>query len=116
MDLRELSVSISHEEAAKLPIPLLTAWEANIDSGFLKPGVRVLATGATSAVGIFGVQIATQLAVAHVIALVSSRNREHLRWLGANEVLDYNTPNWESLTKKVDLVFDKVVDDVLYKS
>ena len=108
--------SISHEEAAALPIPILTAWEAVLDHGRLESGMRVLVTGASGAVGTFAVQFATQLAGARVIALASSRTHEHLRQLGAREVVDYNTPNWEDRVRGVDLVFDTVGGDVLTKS
>ncbi|KAJ5148030.1 Polyketide synthase enoylreductase [Penicillium atrosanguineum] len=108
--------SISHEEAAALPIPILTAWEGLIDHGALKAGMRVLVTGASGAVGTFAVQFATQLAGAHVIALASSKNHELLRQLGAHEVLDYNASSWKSQVTDVDLVFDTVGGDVLIKS
>ncbi|KAJ5194753.1 uncharacterized protein N7498_008191 [Penicillium cinerascens] len=107
---------ISHEEAAALPIPILTAWEAVIDHGKLESGMRVLVTGASGAVGTFAVQFATRLAGASVIALASSRTHEHLKQLGAHETIDYNTPNWENRVRGVDLVFDTVGGDVLTKS
>lgn len=107
--------SISHTQAAALPIPILTAWEGLIDHGTLKAGMRVLVTGASGAVGTFAVQFATQLAGAHVIALASFNHHERLRQLGAHEVLDYNAPSWERQVTEVDLVFDTVGGDVLSK-
>lgn len=108
--------SISHEEAAALPIPILTALEAVTDHGRLESGMRVLVTGASGAVGTFAVQFATRLVGARVIALASSKTHEHLRRLGAREVIDYNTPNWENRVKGVDVVLDTVGGDVLTKS
>jgi NADPH:quinone reductase-like Zn-dependent oxidoreductase len=67
--------SISHERAAALPIPLLTAWEALADHGDLKPGMRFLITGASGAVGKLAVQLAVQSIGAHVVALASSKNQ-----------------------------------------
>ncbi|EQB44580.1 zinc-binding dehydrogenase [Colletotrichum gloeosporioides Cg-14] len=43
--------SISHEAAAALPIPLLTAWEGIIVRGKVGAGMKVLTTGAGGAVG-----------------------------------------------------------------
>jgi NADPH:quinone reductase-like Zn-dependent oxidoreductase len=105
--------SLSHEEAAALPIPLLTAWEAIESHAKVKPGMRVLVTGASGAVGIMTVQLARQLADAHVVALSSSRHHDMLRSLGAHEVLDYNTPDWKSQIAAVDYVFDTVGGDIL---
>jgi NADPH:quinone reductase-like Zn-dependent oxidoreductase len=108
--------SISHDEAAALPIPLLTAWEALSEHGKVKAGMRVFITGASGAVGILATQIASQSLGAHVIALASSKNHETLKQLGAHEVFDYSTPNWEQHIRNVDVVFDTVGGDILAKT
>ncbi|KAJ5450933.1 Polyketide synthase enoylreductase [Penicillium cf. griseofulvum] len=105
--------SLSHGKAAALPIPLLTAWEAIESHANIKPGMRVLVTGASGAVGMMTVQLARQLAGAHVVALSSSRHHEMLRRLGAHEVLDYKTPDWKNQITAVDCVFDMVGGDIL---
>lgn len=108
--------SMTHEEAAALPIPVLTAWQAIMDHGNLAAGMRVLVTGASGAVGTLAVQLAMKLAGANVIALASSRNHDTLKQLGVCEVHDYNTPGWEGNVKDVDMVFDTVGGDVLTKT
>lgn len=112
--------SVSFAEASALPIPLLTAWEALTSRGNVTAGMRVLITGASGAVGILAVQLATRVISgggAHVIALASARNHDDLKNLGAQEVVDYNTPGWENLaTGKVDVVFDTVGGEVLAKT
>ena len=111
--------TLSHAEAAALPIPLLTAWEALVNHGSLKShqsGKRVLITGASGAVGTFAVQFAARVFGAHVIALASSRNHEMLRQLGASEVLDYGIIDWETKVAGVDVVFDTVGGDILGKT
>ncbi|KAJ5120483.1 Polyketide synthase enoylreductase [Penicillium bovifimosum] len=105
--------SLSHEEAAALPIPLLTAWEAIESHINIRPGMRVLVTGASGAVGIMAVQLASQLAGANVVALSSSRHHDMLKHLGAQEVLDYNTSDWNRQTTDVDCVLDTVGGDIL---
>ncbi|KXH42558.1 zinc-binding dehydrogenase [Colletotrichum nymphaeae SA-01] len=103
---------ISHLEAAALPIPVLTAWEAIIDQGEITAGMTVLVTGASGAVGVIAVQLVTQLTSAHVIALASPRNHENLKQLGA-EVLDYNDLGWASTIGGVDVVIDTVGGSIL---
>ncbi|KAK7452072.1 zinc-binding dehydrogenase [Colletotrichum acutatum] len=103
---------ISHLEAAALPIPVLTAWEAAIDHGEITADMIVLVTGASGAVGVLAVQLVAQLSGARVIALASSRNHENLKQLGA-EVLDYNDPGWTSTVGGVDVVIDTVGGSVL---
>jgi len=52
---------LSHEEAAALPMPGLTAWQALVVHGTLQPGERVLITGAHGGVGHVAVQLARHL-------------------------------------------------------
>ncbi|KAG8161975.1 hypothetical protein KVR01_007740 [Diaporthe batatas] len=110
------SSSLSHEEAAALPIPFLTAWEALVDHGALKPGMRVLITGASGAVGSVAVQLATHLSGCHITALASCRHHGTLRRLGAQEVLDYNSIGWEHHVHDIDIVFDTVGGQVMTKT
>ncbi|KAJ5917980.1 hypothetical protein N7454_010355 [Penicillium verhagenii] len=108
--------SLSHAEAAALPIPLLTAWEALSDHGALSNGMRVLVTGASGAVGVLAVQLAARVFGANVIALASSRNHGMLKRLGARDVLDYGEADWDKEIDGVDLVFDTVGGDILTKT
>ncbi|RSM02342.1 hypothetical protein CEP52_007987 [Fusarium oligoseptatum] len=108
--------SISHAEAAALPIPVLTAWEAMVEHGKIEPGMKVLVTGASGAVGILFVQLVKHVVGTHVIALASARYHPTLMQLGASEVVDYNTPNWERSISDVDVVFDTVGKDILAKT
>ena len=52
-----------------------------------------------------------RLAGAFVIATASTRNREFLHKLGADEVIDYTTTRFEDVVQGVDLVFDTVGGD-----
>jgi NADPH:quinone reductase-like Zn-dependent oxidoreductase len=107
---------LSHVEAAALPMPGLTAWQALFDHGALEAGQRVLIHGATGGVG----QAATQLARwrgAHVIGTVTGA--DDLTWareLGADEVVDHSTDRFEDVLDPVDLVFDTVGGDRLARS
>lgn len=110
-------VSISHAEAAALPIPVLTAWEAIFDhgGGIKEAGMRILITGASGAVGRLAVQIASSHG-AYVVALASGRHHGTLKKLGAHEAIDYNTPGWETRVKDMALVFDTAGGEILTKS
>ncbi|KAJ9626804.1 uncharacterized protein PV06_00499 [Exophiala oligosperma] len=112
--------TISHVEAAALPIPILTAWEALVDYGKLAAGMTILVTGASGAVGKLAVQLALKLFDGDdikVIALASSKNHDALKQLGVHEVHDYDiNPNWEDNIDNVDLVFDTVGGEVLTKT
>jgi NADPH:quinone reductase-like Zn-dependent oxidoreductase len=59
--------SLSHVEAAALPMGGLSAWQALFAHGRLQPGERVVVTGATGGVGHLAVQLARH-AGAEVVA------------------------------------------------
>ncbi|KAK1656179.1 zinc-binding dehydrogenase [Colletotrichum phormii] len=107
--------AISHLEAAALPIPILTAWEAAMDHGEITADMTVLVAGASGAVGFIAVQLVAQFTGAHVLALASPRHHEALRQLGA-EVLDYNESDWASSIGAVDVVIDMVGGSILRKA
>jgi NADPH:quinone reductase-like Zn-dependent oxidoreductase len=52
---------LSHEEAATLPMPGLTAWQGLVTRGRLTPGERVVVTGARGGVGNIAVQLVGHL-------------------------------------------------------
>ncbi|KAF4500870.1 Reticulon-4-interacting 1 like, mitochondrial [Fusarium agapanthi] len=106
--------SLSHAEAAALPIPVLTAWEV-LDYADIHTGTRVLVTGASGAVGQQFVQLVKHLTSAYVIALASQTNK-HLLGDVPDKIVDYKTPNWEKSVQDVDVVFDTVGGDVLAKT
>ncbi|KAK0741566.1 hypothetical protein B0T18DRAFT_420377 [Schizothecium vesticola] len=110
--------SVSHAEAAALPIPIITAWEALSRHAKLTPRSRVLVTGASGAVGVMATQLAKVLFDAEVVALASEARHEYLRRLpsGVSEVVDYKTPGWETKIGEVDAVFDTVGGEVLSKA
>ena len=81
---------LSDLEAACLPCAGVTAWNALVTLGQLKPGATVLTQG-TGGVSIFALQFAQKLG-ARVIATSSSDEKlERLRALGASDVLNYKT-------------------------
>ncbi|HET7479006.1 MAG TPA: zinc-binding dehydrogenase [Rubrobacteraceae bacterium] len=105
--------SISHEEAAAVPLAGGTAWEAIVRRLGVVPGETVLIHGGAGGVGSFAVQIA-RAAGARVIATAGSSNQETLRELGADVCLDYSsddvagTASAENGGEGVDAVFDTV--------
>jgi NADPH:quinone reductase-like Zn-dependent oxidoreductase len=82
--------SLPLADAAALPLVGLTAWQALFDHAELKPGQRLLISGAGGAVGGYAVQLA-KAAGAHVIATASPRSRERVRAAGADEIIDHTT-------------------------
>ncbi|HEY2326836.1 MAG TPA: NADP-dependent oxidoreductase [Gaiellaceae bacterium] len=106
--------TLSHVEAAALPMPGLTSWQALFDHGRLAPGERVLIHGAAGGVGSVAVQLAKWHG-AHVVATASPGNIDAVRALGADEVIDYTTQRFEDIAP-VDVVFDTAGGERLARS
>jgi NADPH:quinone reductase-like Zn-dependent oxidoreductase len=98
---------LSHEQAAAIPVAGLTAWQSLFDRAGLDRGQTVLITGAAGGVGHFAVQFA-KLAGARVIGTGSSRNRDFVLGLGADEYVDYTQQDVASEVRDVDVAFDTV--------
>lgn len=99
--------SISHEEAAAMPLAASTAWQALVDIAGLEKGQTVLIHGGSGGVGAFAVQIAKARG-ATVIATASTANQAFLKELGADIAVDYTTQKFEDFAKDVDVVLDTV--------
>ncbi|TML81235.1 MAG: NADP-dependent oxidoreductase [Actinobacteria bacterium] len=101
---------VTHEQAAGIPVAGLTAWQALFDRGGLDAGQTALIAGAAGGVGHFAVQLAKH-AGARVIGTGSSRNREFVLELGADEYVDYTQQDVAEAVSEVDLAFDTVGGD-----
>ncbi|WP_371676551.1 NADP-dependent oxidoreductase [Streptomyces sp. NBC_01276] len=102
--------SLSHVEAAALPLAALTAWQALVDTARVSAGQRVLVHAAAGGVGHLAVQIAKARG-AYVIGTASAGKHELLRGLGADEVIDYRTTDFEDAVADVDVVIDAMGGD-----
>jgi NADPH:quinone reductase-like Zn-dependent oxidoreductase len=107
--------SLTHTEAASVPIGTLTAWQGLFARARLQAGESVLVHGGAGAVGVFAIQLA-RLHGAHVITTASARNHAFLSRLGAERVIDYRAVRFEESVRDIDVVFDTVGGDTLRRS
>ncbi|MCG7418729.1 MULTISPECIES: NADP-dependent oxidoreductase [Microbacterium] len=113
LSLARKPASLSHVEAAGVPLAALTAWGVVVETALAHAGQRILIHAGSGGVGHFAVQFAAYFG-AHVIATGSSRNLDWLRELGAAEVVDHTTARFEDVVADVDVVVDligNVADD-----
>jgi NADPH:quinone reductase-like Zn-dependent oxidoreductase len=101
---------LSHEQTAALPVAGMTAWQALFDRGGLARGQTALIGGAAGGVGHLAVQFA-KVAGARVIGTGSSRNRDFVLGLGADEYVDYTEQDVGQAVGGVDVAFDTVGGD-----
>lgn len=107
--------TLTHEEAAAVPIGALTAWQGLFERAKLQAGETVLVQGGAGAVGLFVVQLA-KLHGARVVATASARTLELVARLGADQVIDYRAERFEDRVKDVDVVFDTVGGEMRNRS
>ncbi len=109
------SDSTAYEDAAVLPMALQTMHDALVTNGGLAAGDSVLIHGASSGVGLMGLQIARLLGAGLVIGSSTSvARRARLKEFGADLAIDSADPAWPRAVqeatggKGVDLAIDQV--------
>ncbi len=107
--------NLTHLEAASLPLVGLTAWDALVEACELRAGERVLIQAGSGGVGTFAIQLAKHLG-ATVLTSCSPRNFELVRGLGADEVLDYRTQDFEEVAAGVDVILESVGGEAVDKA
>jgi NADPH2:quinone reductase len=106
---------MNFEEAATLPVALQTMHDALVTNGRLAAGESVLIQGASSGVGLMGLQIAKLKGAGLVIgSSTGAARRARLREFGADLAIDTSDPAWPDAVleathgKGVDLIIDQV--------
>lgn len=104
---------VSAPDAAALPVAALTAHQALTQSANVKldgtgDKKNILVTAASGGVGHYAVQLA-KLGNTHVTATCGARNLEFVKSLGADEVIDYKTPEGVALKSPSGKKYDAVI-------
>ncbi|WP_454691276.1 zinc-binding dehydrogenase [Achromobacter aloeverae] len=107
-------------QAAVLPVALQTMHDAVVTNGRLRPGESVLIQGASSGVGLMGLQIAKAMGADLVIGTATNAGRRgQLAGFGADIALDASDPGWVQAVldatdgKGVNLIVDQVSGPVM---
>jgi len=102
-------------QAASIPMVGLTSWQALKERVNLRAGQKVFIPAGSGGVGTFAIQLAKRLG-AKVGTTTSTGNVELVRSLGADEVVDYKTQEFEKVLRGYDAVLGTVRGDALEKS
>jgi NADPH:quinone reductase-like Zn-dependent oxidoreductase len=99
--------SLTHAEAASVPVIAVTAWQGLFDQAQLIAGQTVLIHGGAGNVGAYAVQLARQAGI-RTIATAATDEIAFVRELGAHTVVDFQTERFEDAAQEVDAVLDLV--------
>ncbi len=107
--------AMSYEQAVTLPVAVQTMHDAIVTNGQLRAGDTVLIQGASSGVGLMGMQIAKLMGAKIVIGTSGNQaRRAQLRAHGADVALDSSDPTWPQQAimanggKGVDVIIDQL--------
>jgi NADPH:quinone reductase-like Zn-dependent oxidoreductase len=99
--------TITHDEAAAIPLAGETAWQALVHEANVQEGDRVLIHAGAGGVGHLAIQIAKALG-AYVITTASEAKHGFVYAHGADEAIDYRTQDFAAELSDLDVVFDAV--------
>ena len=99
--------ALSFAEASTIPQAGPIALQGTVDVG---PGQRTLINGGGGGSGSFAIQLAKR-AGAHVTGVDNGNKLEHMRSIGADEVIDYHSQDWTRLEPH-----DRILDLVAHRS
>jgi NADPH:quinone reductase-like Zn-dependent oxidoreductase len=106
---------LSHAEAAALPLVGVSAWRALMENIGLSKDKKILIHGGAGGIGSIAIQLAKHLG-AYVATTVSTNDKQFVQELGADQVIDYKTQNFEDLLHDYDSVFDTVGGETYKRS
>lgn len=114
--------NLSLQDAAALPLVLLTAWESLIERAGLQAGQTILIHAAAGGVGHVALQLAHHLGARIAVTVGCERKAGLVHGLGAEKIIDYHEQdfarevlNWTE-GRGADVVFDTVGGDTFLRS
>jgi len=112
--------NMSYEQAACFPVALQTMHNAVVTAGRLKRGETLLMQGASTGVGLMGMQIGKLMGASLVLGTSTNpERRARLKEFGCDVALDSSDPSWPKEVKKatgdkgVNLIVDLISGGVM---
>jgi len=107
--------SLNYAEAAALPLVGVSAWQALVENMELSKDQKILIHGGAGGIGSIAIPLAKNLD-AYVATTASSDDKEFVQNLGADEVIDYKSQDFEELVHDYDAVYDTAGGQTYTKS
>lgn len=113
--LAKMPAGVSFEQAASLPLVGVSALQALTDHLNLQSGQKLFIHGGAGGIGSIAIQIAKHMG-AYVATTATAEGIDFVKKLGADEVIDYKTQQFDAMLHDYDAVFDTVGGDDFPKS
>jgi alcohol dehydrogenase len=107
--------SLSHPEAAGLPLVGVSAWLALVETISLQKSQKILIHGGAGGIGSVAIQLAKHFG-AYVATTVTANDKQFAKELGADEIIDYKTQTFEELIRDYDAAFDTIGGETYSRS
>ncbi|MGO4108966.1 NADP-dependent oxidoreductase [Paenibacillus sp. YAF4_2] len=107
--------NLSHAEAASIPLVGLTSYQVLHDHLELSAGQKVLIQAGSGGVGTFAIQLAKAMGI-YVATTTSEAGAGLVRSLGADQIINYRTEQFNKLLHDYDGVFDTIGGETLEKA
>ena len=107
--------NVGHAEAAALPLAGVSALQALTEHIQLASNQKILIHGGAGGIGTFAIQLAKHLG-ATAAATASADDAQYVRDLGADQVINHQTQQFEDVIRDYDAVFDTVGGETYARS
>ncbi len=117
-----VTATISFEEAAAIPLTMLTAWHMLVTLARLRPGETILIQAVGSGVGTSALQLSRLIGARTFVTASTDEKLSKAKKMGAEETINYSREDFAQRVKDltggrgVDVVFDHVGESVFEKS
>ena len=106
---------LSHAEAGVYPLVGVSAWQALVENIALSKDQKILIHGGAGGIGSIAIQLAKYLG-AYITTTVSTNDKQFVQEMGANQMIDYKTQNFEDILNDYDAVFDTIGGETYRRS
>lgn len=113
--IAKMPSNLDYKQAASLPLVAVSALQALTSHIGLQKNQKIFIHGGAGGIGTIAIQVAKHLG-AYVATSATGRNIQHVKNLGANEVIDYKTQDFSEILSDYDAVFDTVGGDDVDKT
>jgi NADPH:quinone reductase-like Zn-dependent oxidoreductase len=104
--------SLSHVEAASVPLSALTAWQALFDHAKLQAGQTLFVAGGTGPTAIWAIQMGKMAGARVIASAASEQSFKLLHSLGVDQIINYKQVQLESALHGIDVVFNPFGDRI----